>query len=162
MNFETFGDRLDNWARVVRLPKFQSGVCAQWARWYVALRDAEANYEGVPVGLSKDELDAWIVERAWSSMQHPVHKFILKYHYIWNMSDVQVIIRMRKAHGINLRGRPWDLIIAEAEASLKKALVNPEDFAKMLLRLPIPLRRELLDPPREVQASEEESQLVTS
>lgn len=160
MNFETFGERLDNWARVVRLPKFQSGVCAQWARWYVSIRDAEANYEGVPVGLSKDELDAWIVERAWSSMPHPVHKFILKYHYIWNMGETQVITRMRKVHGINLRGRPWDLIIAEAEATLKKALVNPENFARMLLRLSIPLRRELTDAPRQVGASEAKAELI--
>lgn len=160
MNFETFGDRLDNWARVVRLPKFQSGVCAQWARWYVSIRDAEANYEGVPVGLSKDELDAWIVERAWSSMQHPVHKFILKYRYVWNMSETNIITRMRKVHGVKLRGRPWDLIISEAEASLKKALVNPEDLARMLFRLPIPPRRELTDLHREGSVPQEKAELV--
>jgi hypothetical protein len=162
MNFETFGERLDNWARVVRLPKFQSGVCAQWARWYVAIRDSEAKYDGAPLGLTKDELDAWLVERAWASMQHPVHKFILKYHYIWNMSDVQVVTRMRKAHGVNLRGRPWDLIIAEAEASLKKQLVNPENIAKMLFRLPIPLRRELTDPHREGSVPQDKAELVLS
>lgn len=160
MMFETFGERLDNWARVVRLPKFQAGVCAQWARWYVSIRDSEGKYDGAPVSLSKDELDAWLVERAWSSMQHPVHKFILKYHYIWGMSDVQVITRMRKVHGVNLRGRPWDLIRAEAEASLKKSLVNPERFARMLLRLPTPLRRELIDPRKEGSVSQDKAELV--
>lgn len=160
MDFETFGERLDNWARVVRLPKFQAGVCAQWARWYVAIRDSESSYDGSPVSITKDEIDAWMVERAWSSMQHPVHKFILKYHYIWNMSDVQVITRMRKAHGINLRGRPWQLILAEAQASLKKALVNPEEFARMLLRLPIPLRRELIDPRREGSVPQVKAELI--
>lgn len=160
MNFETFGERLDNWARVVRLPRFQAGVCAQWARWYVAIRDTESKYAGAPPAMTKNEIDGWLVERAWSSMQHPVHKHILKYHHVWGMSDVQVITRMRKAHGINLRGRPWKLIIAEAEASLKKVLVNPEDLAKMMLRLPIPLRRELVDAPRQASAPQEKAELV--
>lgn len=160
MEFETFGERLDNWARVVRLPKFHSGVCAQWARWYVSIRDTESKYAWTPPALSKDEIDGWLVERAWSLMQHPVHKFILKYHYVWGMSDVQVITRMRKAHGVNLRGRPWELILSEAQASMKKTLVNPENLAKMLLRLSIPLRRELIDPRREGSVPQENAELV--
>lgn len=160
MDFETFGERLDNWARVVRLPKFQSGVCAQWARWYVSIRDSESKYEGAPVSLSRDELDAWIVESAWSGMTKDTYKFVLKYHYIWNMGEQQVITRMRKVHKINLRGRPWDLLVAESEAALKKALVNPENLARMLFRLPIPLRRELTDAPRQAGASEARAELV--
>ncbi len=155
MDFDTFEDRLENWARVVRLPKYQSGVCAQWARWYVMIRDSESKYEGPAVSVPRDELDAWQVEAAWSQMPFIVDKMTLKYYFIWNMNDEQVIIRLRKTHKINLRGRPWDLILAEAKRALKKKLVNFEELDKLFVRVPIPPRRELTDAPRQVKASVE-------
>jgi hypothetical protein len=155
MEFETFEDRLENWSRVVRLPKFQSGVCAQWARWYVSIRDSTSKYAGPPVSILRDELDAWKVEAAWSQMQGAREKWPLKYHYIWNMSGDQVITRMRKTHEINLRGRPWEVVLVEAQRALKKKLVNFEELDKLFARVPNPLRRELLDAPRQVKASVE-------
>jgi hypothetical protein len=132
-----------------------SGVCAQWARWYVSIRDSESKYAGPSVSVSRDELDAWEVEAAWARMPFVLDKMVLKYHFIWNMSDDQVIIRLRKTHKINMRGRPWDLILAEAQRALKKKLVNFEELDKLFARVPIPLRRELTDAPRQVKASVE-------
>ena len=157
MEFETFEQRLENWARVVRLPKFQAGTCAQWARWYVALRDTESGYAEPAVSITRDELDAWLVERAWSRMPFISDKMCLKYHYIWNMSAEQVIVRLRKSHKVNLRGRPWELVLAEAQRALKKKLVNFEELDKIFVRLPNPPRRELTDAPRQVRASVEDS-----
>lgn len=127
MNFESLEDRLDNWGRVVRLPKFQSGVCAQWARWYVALRNSESRSGGpVTAIITRDELDAWKVEAAWSDMPNHVSKWMLKYSYVWRMSDEQVQCRMRKAHHAVLRGRNMDLAMAEARRAISKILAERE------------------------------------
>ena len=52
MDFENIDDRLINWSRVVRSPRFQYGECAAWAKWYVALRDAEKS--GDAPAMTKD------------------------------------------------------------------------------------------------------------
>lgn len=127
MNFESLEDRLENWSRTVRSPRFQSGVCAQWARWYVSIRNSESSrYEPVEVVITKDELDGWKVESAWSSMTNPTLKHVLKLHYIWRMAPDQIQTRLRKQHGINLRGRNMDLVIADANRSISKILAERE------------------------------------
>ncbi|MDR5815808.1 hypothetical protein QCE62_19665 [Caballeronia sp. LZ033] len=128
MKFETIEQRFDNWGHTVRMPKFQSGVCAQWARLYVALRDAcEA-----PANVTPVERDGWLVERAWSALPNHAHKWVLKYTYVWRMSPDQVQARMRRVHKIVLRGRPFDLILAESERSLSQSIsrVRIEDHTK--------------------------------
>ena len=127
MNFESLEDRLENWSRTGRSPRFQSGVCAQWARWYVSIRNSESSrYEPVEVVITKDELDGWKVESAWSSMTNPTLKHVLKLHYIWRMAPDQIQTRLRKQHGINLRGRNMDLVIADANRSISKILAERE------------------------------------
>ncbi|MDR5757007.1 hypothetical protein [Caballeronia sp. LZ035] len=130
MNFETFEQRLDNWGRTVRLPKFQEGVCAQWARLYVALRDSTETH----VVIKPEERDGWLVEAAWAAMPNYVHKWVLKYTYVWRMSPDQVQTRLRKHHGAVLRGRNFDLILAESERSLHQSLsrIKASDFMKIL------------------------------
>lgn len=130
MNFETIEQRFDNWGRTVRMPKFQEGVCAQWARLYVALRDAT----NIPVVIRPEERDGWLVEAAWAAMPNHVHKWVLKYTYVWRMSPEQVQTRMRKTHGAVLRGRQFELILAEAERSLNQSLsrIKAASFIKIL------------------------------
>ncbi|MEX3914865.1 hypothetical protein AB4Y43_01275 [Paraburkholderia sp. BR10872] len=118
MDFENFEARLENWSRVVRSPRFQSGECALWAKWYVLLRDS-----GKPMNaptMTKDEWDGWLVEKAWAMLPNHVSKWTLKYSYVWNMSPEQVQTRMRKTHNANLRGAKFDLVIAGAKSELRK------------------------------------------
>jgi hypothetical protein len=127
LNFESLEDRLDNWGRVVRMPKFQSGVCSQWARWYVACRNSlAASQEPVGAVILKDELDGWIVEAAWASMPNHVAKWMLKYSFVWRMSDDQIQSRMRVKHNANLRGRNMELAMAEARRAISKILAERE------------------------------------
>lgn len=122
MDFENIEARLENWSRIVRSPRFQSGECAAWAKWYVALRDAERPRD-TPV-MTKDERDGWLVEKAWSMMPNHVAKWTLKYQYIWMMSPDQIQIRMRKSHNIVLRGRKFELVIAESRAALRQSIAK--------------------------------------
>ena len=46
MNIE---DRLDNWGRVVRDPRWQPQCCASWARVATALRDAAERQAAIPL-----------------------------------------------------------------------------------------------------------------
>jgi hypothetical protein len=117
-DFKKMEDRLDNWGFTVRSPKFQSGVCAQWARLFVALRDGAAS----PAAVTPIERDGWLVEAAWSSMPDHVSKWVLKYHYVLRMSPEQVQTRMRKTHRAVLRGRPFDLVLAEAHAAISRRI----------------------------------------
>lgn len=130
MNFETLEVRLDNWGHTVRMPKFQSGVCAQWAQLYVTLRDAT----NLPVSIKPEEKDGWLVEAAWSAMPNHVHKWVLKYTYVWRMSPDQVQIRMRKQHKAVLRGRQFELVLADSERSLAQSIarLKTADFMKIL------------------------------
>ena len=127
VDFQSFEDRLDNWGRVVRLPKFQAGVCAQWARWYVSIRNSESSrYDPVDAPITKDELDGWKIEAAWASMPNHVHKWVLKYSEVWRMSPEQIQVRICKNHGANLRGRNMALALAEARRSISKILSERE------------------------------------
>lgn len=118
--FRNIDERLDNWGMTVRSPKFQDGVCAQWARLYVALRDGAT----APASVTPVEQDGWLVEAAWSGMPNHVSKWVLKYTYVWGMTPAQVQTRMRKTHGAVLRGRRFDLVLAEAHAAISRRLVQ--------------------------------------
>lgn len=130
MNFESLEDRLENWGRVVRASTGRSAACASWADLYIALRDAGKGRLSCPT--TKDELDGWIVESAWSAMPHHVSKWILKYSYVWNMGDDAIQCRIRKNHGANMRGRDMRLAMAEARRAISKILSERE--AGMVIR----------------------------
>ena len=156
-DFATFEERLENWGRVVRSPRYQSGVCAVWARWFVSTRNSIEDDKSAPVAsIPPVDKDGWIVERAWAHMPDDVHKWVLKYEFVWRMSSEQVQTRLRKNHKIILRGRNWDLVTAEARAAIKKFLVNTAQFDKLMARLPNPLTRELLDAPWQAGVSGEQ------
>ncbi|MDN7871282.1 hypothetical protein QZM26_17890 [Burkholderia multivorans] len=116
--FESIEERLDNWGMTVRSPNLKAGVCAEWARLYVAMRDGSE----CPSHVTPAERDGWLVEAAWSRMPNHVSKWVLKYTYVWRMSPEQVQTRMRKVHRVNLRGRRFDLVLAEAHAAISKSI----------------------------------------
>jgi hypothetical protein len=119
----TLEERLDNWGRVVRSPKYQRGVCSLWAKWYVALRtprgDDEPNVK-IPV----EDRDAWEVERAWSLMPAHTPKWLLKYHYVWGMSLDQTRIRMAKTHGVRLHKSQMEVLMCDARSRLSRELIR--------------------------------------
>jgi len=122
MDFENIDDRLENWGRVVRSPRFQSGECALWAKWFVTLRDL-----GKPMtapAMTKDEWDGWLIEKAWSDLPNHTYKWALKYYWVWNMDSDQVSTRLRKSHGISTRGIKMDLVLAQAKAALRKSIAG--------------------------------------
>lgn len=132
MDFENIDDRLENWGKVVRSPRFQSGECGLWAKWYVMLRDS-----GKPVeapAMTKDERDGWLVEKAWSMLPNHTYKWSLKYHWVWRMDLEQVSTRMRKSHGISTRGIKMELVLAQAKTALRKniASLTAKDFLKIV------------------------------
>lgn len=118
MDFENIDDRLNNWSRVVRSPRFQSGECALWAKWYVLLRDAGKTVQAP--SMTKDEWDGWLVEKAWTMLPNHTYKWCLKYHWVWGMEADKVSTRMRKSHNISLRGVKVDLVLAQAKSALCK------------------------------------------
>ncbi|MBB5462889.1 hypothetical protein [Paraburkholderia sp. Cpub6] len=129
-DFQNMEHRLDNWGSTVRSPKFHSGVCAQWARLCVALRDGA----GAPSAVTPIEKDGWLIEAAWSSMPDHVSKWVLKYTYVLRMSPEQVQTRMRKTHRAVLRGRRFDLVLAEAHAAISKriAALSAKEIIKIV------------------------------
>ncbi|MFM0306260.1 hypothetical protein P0D71_00500 [Paraburkholderia sp. RL17-383-BIF-A] len=118
-DFQNMEHRLDNWGFTVRSPKFQTGVCAQWAALYVAIRDSARD---APASVTPVEKDGWLVEAAWAAMPDHVAKWVLKYTYVWRMSPEQVQTRMRKTHKANLRGRRFELVLAESHTALSKSI----------------------------------------
>ncbi|KVV20310.1 hypothetical protein WK78_28920 [Burkholderia cepacia] len=118
--FRTMEERLDNWGATVRSPRFKPEVCAQWARLHVALRDKALAEMTIP----PEQKDGWLIEAAWSSMPNHVAKWVLKYTYVWRMAPDQVQTRLRKAHKAVLRGRHFDLVLADAHRSLSQCIAK--------------------------------------
>ncbi|EAY68944.1 hypothetical protein BDAG_01682 [Burkholderia dolosa AU0158] len=118
--FESIEERLDNWGATVRSPRFKPEVCAQWARLHVALRDKALAEMPIP----PEQKDGWLVEAAWSAMPNHVAKWVLKYTYVWRMAPDQVQTRMRKAHGAVLRGRRFELVLADAHRAISQSIVK--------------------------------------
>jgi hypothetical protein len=122
MDFENIDDRLENWGKVVRSPRFQYGECAAWAKWYVALRDS-GKAPDMPT-MTKDERDGWLIEKAWSDLPNHTYKWALKYSHVWRMDPDQVSTRMRKSHGISMRGIKVELVLAQAKTALCKNIAS--------------------------------------
>lgn len=119
----TLEERLDNWGRVVRSPRYQTGVCALWAKWYVALRVARGEDEP-NVRIPVEDRDGWEIERAWSGMPAHVPKWLLKYHYVWRMSHDQIRVRMAKTHGVRLHKSQMEVLMCDARARLSRELIR--------------------------------------
>jgi hypothetical protein len=119
----TLEERLDNWGRVVRSPKYQTGVCAAWAKWYVAKRGEDAAVEP-HAAISPDDRDGWMIERAWCAMPAHAPKWLLKYHYVWRMSPEQIRVRMFKNHSTRIHQSQIDAYIADARSRLTRELVR--------------------------------------
>ena len=104
----------------MRSPRFKPEVCAQWARLHVALRDKAL----AEMTLPPEQKDGWIVEAAWSAMPNHVAKWVLKYTYVWRMGLTSVQTRMRKVHNVVLRGRRFELVLADAHRAISHSIVK--------------------------------------
>lgn len=112
--------RLENWSRVVRTSGNRDRACALWAKWYVTLRDVRTG--DMPAGLDRDELDGWRIEEAWKLIPHPVHKWLLQFHYIFRMSPAQIQVRLWKKHHVRLRGHQFEVAMANARQAMSHSL----------------------------------------
>jgi len=119
----TLEERLDNWGRVVRSPNYESGVCAAWAKWYVAKRGAGDSAEPV-ASIPPEDRDAWEIERAWSAMPAHAAKWLLKYHYVWRMGHDQIRVQMFKKHSTRIHQSQMEAYMADARSRLTRELVK--------------------------------------
>lgn len=130
MNIE---DRLNNWGRVVRDPRWQPQCCASWARVATALRDAAERQAEIPL-LPRDIEDGWRVERAWQRIQDPLAKRLLQYHYVHRMEAEMVCrVLVRKYGAAPNTLRHWETRLAKAQRVMMHVL-SLEDARRQLAR----------------------------
>ncbi len=118
----TLEERLENWGRVVRDPRFKAGTCALWAQWYVAIRD-HGNSEP-PAHITRDERDAWDVERAWSKMTNEPNKTALKAWYVENMDPGALQTTMWRKHGARVRRDLIGFVLQNAHRDISTELIR--------------------------------------
>lgn len=109
-----FGERMDNWRRVVRSGQ-RRGTCAAWARLYVASRIEAFDTPRAPQ-LVPDELDGWVVEALWARLPRWSEKMVLKYWHVTHLSEAAICVRLR------MRPREVRLLRERAEINFSKAL----------------------------------------
>lgn len=118
----TLEDRLQNWARVVRSPRFKAGTCALWAQWYVAIRDHGTREPAAHI--TRDERDAWDVERAWGQMKNPVTKTLLKAWYVQDLNEGQLRSVMWEKHGARIRRENREFALENARRDISRELLR--------------------------------------
>lgn len=118
----TLEDRLQNWARVVRSPRFKDGTCALWAQWYVMLRDRDSREPAAHI--TRDERDAWDVERAWQRIPNEVTKTLLKCWYVQNMGEEALQTTMRRKHGARIRRELIPFALQNAQRDISRELLR--------------------------------------
>lgn len=88
----TIEERLENWGRVVRDPRWQPQHCASWAKLATAL--ALRDDTGAPQQIIlRDVADGWLVERAWQAINDPLAKRLLQFHYV-NRLSAELVCRV--------------------------------------------------------------------
>lgn len=108
--------RLENWARVVRDPRWQPQYCASWARLATVMRDIEKGVASDPP-VERDVADGWLVERAWKRIADPLAKRLLQYHYVHRMPQEMVCrIMVRKYGAPHHTLKHWDVRLAKAHS----------------------------------------------
>ena len=118
----TLEERLENWGRVVRSPRFKAGTCALWAQWYVAIRD-HGNAEPA-AHITRDERDAWDVERAWVKMSNEANKTVLKAWYVENQGEDQLRVTMYRKHGARVRRDLIGFVMQNAHRDISRELIQ--------------------------------------
>ncbi|MDR3411584.1 MAG: hypothetical protein P4L87_11680 [Formivibrio sp.] len=119
--------RLANWAKtVLNHGGDSSGVCAFWAKSYIALRNKEHERIALELQLvdpqsplcsiDADLLDGWLVEAAVRAMTNFDEKQAIRYRYVWNYPDHWI----RSKLGIRQNALP--LVIARGKNNLRSLL----------------------------------------
>lgn len=124
----TMEDRLRNWGSVMRSPRFRSGTCAVWAQWFIALRDQGTRPPDAAI--TRDEADAWAIERAWREISNPVTKTLLKAWYVQDMNFGQLRALMWREHHARLRTQTLEFALANARRDIAQSLTQPSDHKK--------------------------------
>lgn len=122
MTFRSFEDRLDNWGRTVRTSPNRDRACAWWAEMYVKIRDSRTG--AIPPSIDRDELDGWLVEEAWKHLPNHVSKWILRYHFVFNMGQEQIQTTLWRKHHVRLRGFQFKLSLEKAQTSISREIVK--------------------------------------
>lgn len=116
MHFKSFDDRLDNWGRTVRTSPHRDRACAWWAEMYVKIRDSRTG--AIAPSIPRHELDGWMVEEAWKHLPNHVSKWILRYHFVFNMGQEQIQATLWRKHKIRLRGFQFELSLSKARTAI--------------------------------------------
>jgi hypothetical protein len=120
MTFKSFDERLNNWGRTVRTSPHRDAACNWWAEVFVKLRDARLG-NGSPA-ISRDELDGWLLEEAWKHLPNHVSKWILRYHFVFNMGQQQIQSTLWQKHKVRLRGYQFEISLDNARVALAREI----------------------------------------
>lgn len=123
-----FEARMDNWRRVVKAGSSgaANATCANWAKWYVALRTSEAPPAADilaakirPLGglVTADQLDGWMVEAAWRMLGDYNDRAALKHLYIHQLPEDRLRAKLKGVRGPHVR-----LVVARAKNNLLAVL----------------------------------------
>lgn len=122
MSFKSFDDRLENWGRTVLYSPHRDQACAWWAEMYVKIRDSRAGMIRPPI--PRNELDGWMIEEAWKHLPNHVSKWMLRYHFVFNMGKDQIQARLWQKHHVRLRGHQFEMSLDRARTSICHEMVR--------------------------------------
>lgn len=122
MAFKSFDERLDNWGRTVRTSPHRDLACAWWAELYVKIRDSRAG--AIRPSIPRNELDGWMVEEAWKHLPNHVSKWILRYHFVFNMGQEQIQATLWRKHKVRLRGFQLEISLSNAKTAVCREIVR--------------------------------------
>lgn len=126
----TIEARLENWGRVVRDPRWQPQHCASWAKLATALGrqdDTEAPQQIV----LKDVADGWLLERAWQTINDPLSKRLLQYHFVHRMSAEMVCRMLVRRYGASPSTlKHWKVRLAKALSVMSRVVETEEARAR--------------------------------
>lgn len=133
MTFKSFDERLNNWGRTVKTSPHRDRACAWWAEMYVKIRDSRAGMR--PPAIPRNELDGWMVEEAWKHLPNHVSKWILRYHFVFNMGSEQIQATLWRKHKVRLRGYQFEKSLSTARTSICHEMVRLTGDEKPLFDL---------------------------
>nr|DAH73667.1 MAG TPA: antitermination protein Q [Caudoviricetes sp.] len=127
----TIEARLENWGRVVRDPRWQPQHCASWAKLATALGrqdDSEAPQQIV----LKDVEDGWLLEQAWQTINDPLSKRLLQYHFVHRMSAEMVCRMLVRRYGASPNTlKHWKVRLAKALSVMSRVVETEEARARV-------------------------------
>lgn len=122
MAFKSFDERLENWGRTVMYSPHRDVACAWWAEMYIKIRDSRAG--AIRPAIPRNELDGWMVEEAWKHLPNHVNKWILRYHFVFNLGKEPIQSRLWQKHHVRLRGHQFEIGLENAKTAICREIVR--------------------------------------